>query len=462
MDYRESAFYGVLTLHKVNKRKLFLIFPLIATFVGIILTTTSFAVPATWYTGSNPPPGYLANPGGNAGGLEHMLVGAISTDLDVTTPGDYCNYYNTGAPLVHQNNLSGIASTTGFNPGTPYSDWQEGDSSSSNVCQAKGSTWGFKVSGASNNNCYPNIACGMHHFAKLSGGTSNRPWSSAYGTSPSPALTFSHNVTAQTANYTQGVFGYFCPTLMDVSTNNYIEYCFVEWQKGSGYPNISQFDQLGDCATTPSQKNVDIVFTAFGSNQTWSTQRAGSGNTFGNVPGSAYLTASITKENLLAAINRINSPAGPPNGCNRGLSTNLDNYALIGFEHGVEGGGFSNLGGNVSNENIKTTTDALFPGDTLQSGQTMYDNSGTVRLVMQLDGNLVIYNSANAAVWSSNTFGNNGARLVMQGDGNLVIYRTNNTAAWSSNTFGHTGAYATIQGDTNFVVYKGSQPKWSR
>lgn len=422
----------------------------------------AYAVPATWYTGSNPPPGYLANPGNNAGGLEHMLTNAVTEDLQVTTPGDYCNYYNTGTSLVYQNNLSTIANATGFNPGTPYADWQQGDSSSSNVCQAKGSTWGFKITGGANNSCTPNIACGMHHYAKLSGGTSNRPWSSSYGTSPSPALTFSLNVTAQTAVYNQGVFGYFCPTLLDTSTNNYIEYCFVEWQKGSGYPNISHFDKLGACATTDYGKNVDIVFTAFGPSQTWSTQRGGSGNTFGSVPGSAYLTASITRQNLLNAINAINAPAPQPNGCSRGLSTNLDNYALIGFEHGVEGGGFSHLGGNVSNEKLTTTTDALFPGDTLQSGQTMYDNSGTVKLVMQLDGNLVIYNAANTPVWASNTYGNNGARLVMQQDGNLVIYRTNNTAAWASNTFGHTGAYATIQGDTNFVVYKGAQGKWSR
>lgn len=451
-----------------SKNSLFLSAFILVSCLTFLRVAPASADAAVWYTGSNPPAGYLANPGNNAGGLEHILNDAISSDIDTTVPADYCNAYNTAlgsnnAPLMYQNNLD-QSSFTGFNPGTPLADWQEGDAGSYNVCQAKGTTWGFKVTGALNSNCTPNVACGMHHFARLSGGQSNLPWSGTYGTVPAPALTFSLNVKPQVANYTQGVFGYFCPVLQDITTGNYIEYCFVEWQKGSGYPAISHFDQLGACATTPSQHNVDTIFTAFSSNQTWSTQRAGSANTFGTVPNNVYMSASISAQNLRNAIAVINSPVGPaPNhdGCNRGISTDVKNYALVGFEHGMEGGGFSALGGSVSNEKLSTTTDTLYPDNTLESGKTMYASSGGYKVVMQADGNLVTYNAGGTPLWSSGTYGNSGARLTMQSDGNLVIYRTNGSAAWSSNTSGNSGAYTTVQADGNFVVYKGAQYKWS-
>lgn len=55
-------------------------------------------------------------------------------------------------------------------------------------------------------------------------------------------------------------------------------------------------------------------------------------------------------------------------------------------------------------------------------------------LVMQTDGNLVLYSSSNVALWASGTDGNPGARLALQPDGNLVIYNTENTALWASYT----------------------------
>jgi hypothetical protein len=35
-------------------------------------------------------------------------------------------------------------------------------------------------------------------------------------------------------------------------------------------------------------------------------------------------------------------------------------------------------------------------------------------------------------VWASNTDGNPGARLVVQDDGNVVIYRTDGIARWAT------------------------------
>ncbi len=55
-------------------------------------------------------------------------------------------------------------------------------------------------------------------------------------------------------------------------------------------------------------------------------------------------------------------------------------------------------------------------------------------LDMQDDGNLVL-NDEGIPVWSSGTEGNPGAFLRCQDDGNLVIYAPDGTPLWSSNTY---------------------------
>jgi len=85
----------------------------------------------------------------------------------------------------------------------------------------------------------------------------------------------------------------------------------------------------------------------------------------------------------------------------------------------------------------------LLPGGRLKSGAFL--DSGTVTLVMQSDGNLVLYRDGhvgdpNWALWASGTMGHNTA--VMQGDGNFVIYPSNGVghaglALWATHTSGN-------------------------
>lgn len=56
------------------------------------------------------------------------------------------------------------------------------------------------------------------------------------------------------------------------------------------------------------------------------------------------------------------------------------------------------------------------------------------RLVMQCDGNLVLYTSSNRPLWQSGTAGHPEAILAAQSDGNIVIYG-NGVPLW------HTGTY---------------------
>ena len=55
---------------------------------------------------------------------------------------------------------------------------------------------------------------------------------------------------------------------------------------------------------------------------------------------------------------------------------------------------------------------------------------------MQSDGNLVLYDGSNKALWSSNTNskGVKPFRLVMQKDRNLVIYDGYNKPIWATRT----------------------------
>jgi hypothetical protein len=102
------------------------------------------------------------------------------------------------------------------------------------------------------------------------------------------------------------------------------------------------------------------------------------------------------------------------------------------------------------------------PGAELSNGQSITTPGGAYRLTMQGDGNLVEYNSSNAALWASGTSGNPGAYAIMQGDGNLVLYSSSNAALWASGTSGNTGAYLVLGDDGNLVVDSAAgTPLWA-
>ncbi|MFK8908317.1 trypsin-like serine protease [Streptomyces sp. YS-3] len=103
----------------------------------------------------------------------------------------------------------------------------------------------------------------------------------------------------------------------------------------------------------------------------------------------------------------------------------------------------------------------LKAGMTLHTGETLTSEYG--KLVMQADGNLVIYHSTGGegkggALWASGTGGNPGAFARMQADGNFVVYKKDGgdsvagSALWSTKTWGHAGAHLSLQADANLVL----------
>jgi hypothetical protein len=113
--------------------------------------------------------------------------------------------------------------------------------------------------------------------------------------------------------------------------------------------------------------------------------------------------------------------------------------------------------------------------------------SSANHLIMQADGNLVLYNQNNVALWDSQTEGNPGAHLVLQTDGNMVVYSSTNVALWATYSISNPnhldyvnttltigrmypgqsintadGHYHLIlQGDGNLVLYGNSGPLWA-
>jgi len=105
----------------------------------------------------------------------------------------------------------------------------------------------------------------------------------------------------------------------------------------------------------------------------------------------------------------------------------------------------------------KAQSATLFPGGNLYAGLALRSYNGHT-LVNQQDGNVVLYNRNNIAIWASNTQGASLGYFFMQTDGNLVLYDGNHVARWASGTAGNPGAFLNIQDDGNMVIYRyGSQ-----
>jgi hypothetical protein len=109
-------------------------------------------------------------------------------------------------------------------------------------------------------------------------------------------------------------------------------------------------------------------------------------------------------------------------------------------------------------------SDWLHVDEQLVPGQRLVSADGTVRLEFQTDGNLVIYADDMGQTfvrWASNTSGQPAANVVMQGDGNLVMYSHAGAPLWSSNTWQHPGTELVLQDDENLVLYQNGNAVWA-
>lgn len=78
----------------------------------------------------------------------------------------------------------------------------------------------------------------------------------------------------------------------------------------------------------------------------------------------------------------------------------------------------------------------FLPRNQFWSTGTKGKGVGPFRILLQTNGNLVIYGADDKMTWESNTAKNSGGpfRLIMQNDRNLVIYNVDGLPTWASKT----------------------------
>lgn len=105
--------------------------------------------------------------------------------------------------------------------------------------------------------------------------------------------------------------------------------------------------------------------------------------------------------------------------------------------------------------------ETLWPPDALAPKARLRSPSGQFQLVLQTDGNLVLYDGQ-SAIWATGTNGQAVSQAAMQADGNLVLAGPGGTVVWEARTAGHPGARLVLQDDGNAVVSAlDGRPLWS-
>jgi hypothetical protein len=111
--------------------------------------------------------------------------------------------------------------------------------------------------------------------------------------------------------------------------------------------------------------------------------------------------------------------------------------------------------------NPPTGCGTMVAGQSLGIGQQLNSCDGRFRLVLQGDGNLVLYKNGFTPLWFTGTQGQPAHYAPLQGDGNFVLYGTSLQALWNSGTQGFPGAYLALQNDGNLVIYQGGVARWN-
>ena len=118
-----------------------------------------------------------------------------------------------------------------------------------------------------------------------------------------------------------------------------------------------------------------------------------------------------------------------------------------------------NVTSPVSARNAANTS--LAKGNNLMSQQYLLSPDMNDVLILQGDGNLVLYDSFRA-IWSSGTAGSKATRLTLQNDGNLVLYTASGKVVWHTETAGSDASSLKLQTDGNLVLYNPSNAaRWN-
>ena len=145
-----------------------------------------------------------------------------------------------------------------------------------------------------------------------------------------------------------------------------------------------------------------------------------------------------------------------------GLTTHTVDLDLAAGDHALRFQSVEHTGGATAQLTWALRTPVvLASGESLGENQTRVSLDGAYRLQYQGDGNLVVVRLADdSCAWSSQTNNTSVGATVMQGDGNLVIYNGDWTGIWSTGTWGHDGARLEIANEELAVVAPDGTKLW--
>ncbi|KAF4982279.1 hypothetical protein FZEAL_2065 [Fusarium zealandicum] len=102
-------------------------------------------------------------------------------------------------------------------------------------------------------------------------------------------------------------------------------------------------------------------------------------------------------------------------------------------------------------------------GEWLKPGQSLWSQDGSVEFKMQQDGKIAVYWGGQCRYQNTAQQRQDIKGIVMQDDGNLVMYDNNSNATWQTDTAagkGDSTVICAVQNDGNVILYKGT-PIWS-
>jgi len=350
---------------------------LIATYAALLLATTP-AGATSWYPWYAPTstgasitngnvtttvgPNYLL---GTPNHTAHITQAGINQAPWTSPVGDYCGYYNV--PTLNQGNPYSWKAFSGFDTPTPYAQYSAWDGAGSpfawpgSTCQASANTWGYWIDWQDPGvQCELPHSCGMTHAVSLNQQNAF-PWFEYwFGTNPGRALVLQANFDAANAwagNTRLEGWAFLCAELQDTYGNgDTIEYCMDQWQPNTNYKPQALTCSGADPTTGKAFTGVTVPLgsnSSYVSTEPWSQSAITDGST-GNHTFAGYITTT----NLQSAISDLNNTVMPQTpGCTSlpRLSTNPDNYQLVGISDGIEAWhGTYQIGGNASSLYVET------------------------------------------------------------------------------------------------------------
>jgi lysozyme len=138
-----------------------------------------------------------------------------------------------------------------------------------------------------------------------------------------------------------------------------------------------------------------------------------------------------------------------------------DNATIPGISGGVDQSLLNGTRSALTSVAQPAIPPSLSAPASLSAGQSLRSPNGQYQAVQQSDGNLVVYGNGQG-LWSTRTWGNDGAGLALQSDGNLVLYSAAGQPLWSTRTAGSGGQNTLVmQDDGNLVLYGPHGALWS-